>query len=676
MVPCIYDQPINYSSYGYARVITNGKEGLVDTSGKLIIPCKYNKISSLGLNDFDPHSKSVQVELNKKFGRIGYDGKVRIAPVYDHIENVSWDYIFVIKGRLRAIMDHNGNYVVPPKYRSIRPQVFGDYFIVTDSTGKQGVVNSKAKEVVPCIYESIQSVCKNTLFIERNGKMGSVSFSGVQKIPCVYGEIKCGHDGEILVAVDKKWGMVDTFGAIIIPCKYKEVFRVSERVAAVQSDSGWGIYCGTKAVNDEHYTWLTKVSESLIAVEQNKKWGCIDTTGKLIVDFLYSTNARIVEGRIQVSDEPIKYVTSQGWPYRGEGTDKEYASVGLFSEGMAKVTDRQGYCGYINKDSKEIVSCNYDAGGEFSNGIVGVKKDGKWRFINKEGITITHFEFDEIGNFNEGIACVLSDKKYGFIDTTGKNVVSFIYNEAYSFYHGTARVRLNENWGLIDKDGHVVYDFIYDEPWVFYNGLAAVSINDKMIYIDTAGRKAIKDSFAFCSEFTGRRAKVLQDDWGKYGYIDMAGKLVIPCLYNDASLFQFGLAAVSKTIRSRYDRVTKYGVIDTNGRTIVPFEYKEISNYVDPGYAIATDYRLFAFIDTNAKFVTPFIYEDVGENFKEGLMRVKKNGKWGYLNERCKTAIPFKYDEAQNFSEGLAAVKINGHWSYIDHSGKEVLKFK
>ena len=48
-------------------------------------------------------------------------------------------------------------------------------------------------------------------------------------------------------------------------------------------------------------------------------------------------------------------------------------------------------------------------------------------------------------------------------------------------------------------------------------------------------------------------------------------------------------------------------------------------------------------------------YEDA-KLFSDGLAAVKKNGKWGYINEKNEVVIDFAYDHAYAFSEGYAVV--------------------
>jgi hypothetical protein len=60
---------------------------------------------------------------------------------------------------------------------------------------------------------------------------------------------------------------------------------------------------------------------------------------------------------------------------------------------------------------------------------------------------------------------------------------------------------------------------------------------------------------------------------------------------------------------------------------------------------------------------------DFADDFTDGLARVQRNGKYGYINPKGEAAIPLVYDDARNFSEGLASVKQNGKWGFIDPKG-------
>ena len=67
-------------------------------------------------------------------------------------------------------------------------------------------------------------------------------------------------------------------------------------------------------------------------------------------------------------------------------------------------------------------------------------------------------------------------------------------------------------------------------------------------------------------------------------------------------------------------------------------------------------------------------YEAI-EDFHEGLAKVKKDGKWGYINKEGREVIPCKYDSASDFREGLVFVDKDNHTLIIDQSGQEIVQF-
>ena len=120
----------------------------------------------------------------------------------------------------------------------------------------------------------------------------------------------------------------------------------------------------------------------------------------------------------------------------------------------------------------------------------------------------------------------------------------------------------------------------------------------------------------------------------------------------------------------------RYGLVNTNGEFTIPCEYTFIANWVD-------NKTQYVIIEINGKagvadkatgqVVIPPIYEIEfdGWSFKEGLIPVKKDGKFGYINEHNQIIIPFIYDDASAFSEGFAVVMLYGKYGYVDRFGHD-----
>ena len=64
-------------------------------------------------------------------------------------------------------------------------------------------------------------------------------------------------------------------------------------------------------------------------------------------------------------------------------------------------------------------------------------------------------------------------------------------------------------------------------------------------------------------------------------------------------------------------------------------------------------------------------YKEFG-SFHDGLARVGRNGKYGYMNIKGEEIIPCSYTDADDFSNGIARVRIDGKTKYIDVNGNVV----
>ncbi len=65
---------------------------------------------------------------------------------------------------------------------------------------------------------------------------------------------------------------------------------------------------------------------------------------------------------------------------------------------------------------------------------------------------------------------------------------------------------------------------------------------------------------------------------------------------------------------------------------------------------------------TNNELITDFIYEDAGR-LHEGIIPVKKDGKWGYVDQNGNTVIDFAYDDAWERNRSMLIYDENGHYT-------------
>ena len=106
--------------------------------------------------------------------------------------------------------------------------------------------------------------------------------------------------------------------------------------------------------------------------------------------------------------------------------------------------------------------------------------------------------------------------------------------------------------GYINRSGKLVIQlkealdskslYISSKDLFFSEGLVSVTQNNKVGFMDKAGKQVIPPRYADAQPFSEGLAAVKIED--KYGYIDRSGKMVIPPQFEDAGRFSDGLACV------------------------------------------------------------------------------------------------------------------------------------
>jgi len=149
----------------------------------------------------------------------------------------------------------------------------------------------------------------------------------------------------------------------------------------------------------------------------------------------------------------------------------------------------------------------------------------------------------------------------------------------------------------------------------------------------------------------------------KRGFINEKGEVIIPFIYDDASVFHDGLARVMKD--------GKHGYINVNGETIIPFLFDVAFDFGN-GLARVKKNGRFGFIDTKGNAVIELKFKNALD-FSEGLAPVMNDeNKWGFIDASGKYVIRSIYEQAQLFQNGEAAVKLNGKLFVIGHNGKKL----
>jgi hypothetical protein len=287
------------------------------------------------------------------------------------------------------------------------------------------------------------------------------------------------------------------------------------------------------------------ISKIWYPIKVNNLWGYIDCNGTVKIEPKYSSASFMINDVTVVSkgdsiillnrtgSEIRKFPTDRAWPteFNGNSLRVEQKDSVFFYDTAGNECLALSRTPYFNISS--FISCNRLLLSS-PDGFCFIDSKGETKFKLKEGIPSS---FDE----ESALAAVFFKNKTCFIDTLGRTK----------------------------------FCFSGDNQSEVSSGLALIQNGNEKFFIDKSGKKVLNVSqYDEAFSYVGEMAEIGKA--GKRGFIDKAGRELIPPIYQRVDFFSSGVAAVRPT------RERKYYFIDKNNRKIIdqPFDYVESPGFV------------------------------------------------------------------------------------------------
>ena len=686
--PIQYDKIEDFNEFGVAKVYCGENLGIIDKSGKEIVPCVYTP--GLACN-----KDLTKIFLDGKIGLLNYEGVVSLPAQYDYVacdERRLKYKIPIIKFKLNekyGFADSIGNVLLPPQYDYIIREI--NHYVILKNSDKFALYDkTNGKEIFPCKYDNISIIGEkegqNTyLLLMINNYWGVADSKGKIILPLEYDNINVLGDifqvrkegenflynnrGEKLpvkkyeivewlnpykVRMNGKWGVIDSTGYEIIPCQYDNVMyqRNIDAIIAV-NDNKYGLFtkqgeeivpCVYDPIKDYYDYYKTKQT---LVVSQNKKYGLINSElRKEIIPCEYhsiSTDYSNTDYYRVYAEKNFK----EGGLFDKTGKmilSCEYKHISsIFHSNIVGVTTKDDKWGFYNIESGEwfIPLGKYQGWTQVSgNNLFVLKKGDKWGLIDSTGQKeLSEFKYDNIYDNVRDFYYMLSRNKnflkthinsrYGVISRQGEEIIPCNYDYEITNYDTFFFVKKNDKWGVINNKGKILQDCVYSEEeiegWRNRNRWIIIKKNGRLGAINANGKIIVKPIYR----------KITHDDWlttmmsiqckdMQWGVVDSTGRVIIPCLYTNVKPLDNGLIAV------QLDNL--WGVRDLQNKEILACEYKNME---------------IAGLNLNDN-------EDGYRNFEnDNFIRANKDGEWGLFSKDGAMLIPLKYKYVTVLSKNL-----------------------
>lgn len=228
------------------------------------------------------------------------------------------------------------------------------------------------------------------------------------------------------------------------------------------------------------------------------------------------------------------------------------------------------------------------------------------------------------------------------------------------FRNGMAAVKKDNRWFFIDqreRDLGLVNDPRISElslPVEGYSWFAygAYGKGGKWGYMDVQGKVVVPPTYDYAfGDFNDGLALVTVSD--RRGYINPRNEFVIPARYDDASSFEKGRAVVR-------EKGGPYQAIDPKGRVLFTFPAgtEGAANAYDGRHDYLVDNRR-GYLNEQGRVVVPPTYRYYNDYAKgRAAGNDPSTGRNGFIDRACKVVVGFEYEEVGKYGQfDLAPVK-------------------
>lgn len=538
----------NIENYNYFVISSDGKFGVIDKSGNIVINPEYQSIQIpnpekdvfICLYDYDNEKAKYSSKVLNK------DSK-EILGNYENVQAIT-----------------NNNTSISNSYQSA--------ILKYESNNKLGLITIDGKKITNAEYDSIETLeyKDNILKISKNGEYGLIGLNGDEIIPAEYNAIsadgyynssydKAGYIVNIRTDEGYRYGYINYNGKQILDTIYTNIKRITE----IKDDDNFylitykngqaGLIKNGQTVIENEYEQLEYDSMSnMIMVQKNAKQGVMDLTGDSILIPQYEDitfRGILITG---IKDGTLQVFDSSGV----KQSDDSFISMQAVADGEYYITiDRNNNYGVCSKNRQVIINNEYSYVDYAFNNYFIVSKNGKLGVVDTNGNTSIDVKYDIAQKIN------------------GTNLIQTINSET-----GVTEIYNNKLELILSGQNAKIY--------IEKDYIEIIAGND-IVYLDFYGnvKKAI-DIFGSNSIFASKKD-------GKWGYVDRNGSVVIDYKYDIAmDINEYGYGAIKKD--------GKWGVVSGDGKIIEEPIYELTDarpKFVGEYYRVSSSYEIAYYSD-------------------------------------------------------------------------------
>lgn len=616
-----------------------------DTLNYFIVDEKGRQVGDVGFQDIKMLEKSLFIcKKNGKWGLYNGNGFLLIPCKYDEISGYQNDMAVVVKDSVRGYASKTDFFSVatlkemPQNHLSLFNENLAPFY----QNGKYGFVNKSNKIVISCEYEMVWGFRKGLAKVKKDKKLGYINPKNEIIIPIEYDELSTFSEGLIISKKNGKIGFLNEKNEIIIPFIYQDAFPFKDSLAIVQSgvNQKWG--CIDRQGNVKvlfNYDEISSFSEGYARVVFEGKEGIIDKNNVLIKDCIFDKVGKIKNGVAIISYKGRFGLINMNGQFIISPIYEEITRL----KGDTFLCKSASFSGFYTKSNQAILPIQYETEKTFiRNAYYALSKQGKRIIFDKYGRKIRQVE----GDFEP-----ISDKYFTeahskpvVYDNKGNQVIPGMY-QSIDYMKNANDLFLVKNdagmYGVINLENKTLLPFVYQHIKPLHHTMFMVSGDSLSAVVDSENGTILPPIYQSIETVSEVKDIFIVKLRGKTGVVNAQNKTIIPFSY--CNIYKpYGDNKNYFISRDANGKETLY-TFDGKKLTIPPFTEVYLSDNEE--LILVKNYSLSGLYHIDGTEIYPMRSDEIfTSHLNDAFIPIRKGKKWGMIDRKGHIVALFEYD--------------------------------
>ena len=399
-----------------------------------------------------------QFAENGKFGFMGTDGNVIIAPKFQYVQSFHNGLAVAIENNKYGYINKDGRKIIDFQYDEAFD--FDRGRAIVQQNGKYGLIDVIGNYILEPRYIDLGSFSEGLMYVQDSSGYQFFTMDGSLAFSSVFDEAFSFKNGMARVKKGEKIGYIGKDGSFIASVKKGDIHPFHDSLFVHElRDSVNLIHSDGTSLFQKGFDRIGVLSDDRAIVEREGKYGYINGKGEVVI--------------------PLKYI-----PY------SNYIQLSEFTNHHALLKKGEKFA-LINDKGKQVLPAIFYGIGVYGQ-LIPARKSGAWGYVNEDVRLKIKYQFDYAHEFIDSLAIVEKDMRYGLINLEGEEVLPIAFQSIKRNNLGMFVIEQDNLFGILSNKGKELVKPKFEKVDIVDKNLYQLIKNNTIEYYDVSKDKIIK----------------------------------------------------------------------------------------------------------------------------------------------------------------------------------------